>query len=145
MERILGLDLGTKTLGIAMSDSLGIVHGIENYNFPDYYYLKARNKVHEISSKENINHIVIGYPLHMNGEISDRAKSCIRFKDDLLKENPNLKIDLMDERLTTVEANERMIEMDVPFKKRKQIIDMVSAIIILETYLNKISIEKRRD
>lgn len=137
MEKIIGLDLGTKTLGISISDSLGIVHGYENYVFPEFYYKKARERVLEIASKENVNKLVLGYPLHMNGEISERAKSCLRFKEDLLKDNPNLIIEMIDERLTTVEANERMIEMNLSSRRRKEIIDMMSAVVILETYINK--------
>ena len=71
----------------------------------------------------------------MNGEISERAKSCLRFKDDLLKDNPNLKITMVDERMTTIIANRRLLEADLSHKKRKEVIDKMSAVVILESYM----------
>lgn len=136
MKKILGLDLGTKTLGIAMSDSLLIAaHGYENFSFEFGNYKKARERVLEICSKEDIEEIALGYPLHMSGELSKRAESCMRFKDDLLKENPNLKITLVDERMTTIIANRRLLEADISRKKRKEVIDKMAAVVILESYL----------
>ena len=137
MKKILGLDLGSKTLGIAISDSLGIAaHGYENFVFEPGNYKKAREHVLEITSKEGIDEIVLGYPLHMSGEVSPRAESTSRFKDDLLKENPNLNITLVDERLTTVIATRRLLEADISRKKRKEVIDKMSAVVILETYMS---------
>lgn len=136
MKKILGLDLGTKTLGIAISDSLGIAaHGYENFTFEFGNYKKARERVLEIVQKENIEEIALGYPLHMSGEVSPRAESSKRFKEDLEKDNPNLKIILVDERLTTVIAHKRLMEADLSRNKRKEVIDMMSAVVILETYL----------
>lgn len=138
MKKILGLDLGTKTLGIAISDSLGLAaHGYENFNFEEFNYKKAREHVIEITKEEDIDEIALGYPLHMNGELSNRAKSCIRFKDDLLALNPNLKIELVDERLSTVEAQERMHNLGYNAKQMKKNIDMMAAVVILETYMSK--------
>ena len=85
--------------------------------------------------KENIEEIALGYPLHMSGEVSPRAESSKRFKEDLEKDNPNLKIALVDERLTTVIAHKRLMEADLSRNKRKEVIDMMSAVVILETYL----------
>ncbi|MCR5332898.1 MAG: Holliday junction resolvase RuvX [Bacilli bacterium] len=136
MKKILGLDLGTKTLGIALSDSLGIAaHGYENFTFEFGNYKKARERVLEICQKENVDEIALGYPLHMSGEVSPRAESSKRFKEDLEKENPNLKITLVDERLTTVIAHKRLMEADLSRKKRKDVIDEMSAVVILETYM----------
>lgn len=136
MKKILGLDLGTKTLGIAMSDSLLIAaHGYENFTFEFGNYKKARERVLEICSNEDIEEIALGYPLHMSGELSKRAESCNRFKDDLLKENPKLQITLVDERMTTIIANRRLLEADISRKKRKEVIDKMSAVVILESYL----------
>lgn len=136
MKKILGLDLGTKTLGIAISDSLGIAaHGLENFAFEFGNYKKAREHVLEIVERENIEEIALGLPLHMSGEMSQRAESAIRFKDDLLKENPNLKIVMIDERMTTIIANRRLLEADLSRNKRKQVIDEMSAVVILESYM----------
>ena len=85
--------LPSKSLGIAISDSLGIAaHGYMNFTFPFCEFHLARKKVHEICEKENVKEIALGLPLHMSGEMSERANSCLRFRDDLMKENPNLKI-----------------------------------------------------
>ena len=136
MDKVLGLDLGTKTLGIAISDALGLAaHGYENFVFKEFNYKKARQRVLEICKEENIHEIALGYPLHMNGELSKRAQSCMRFRDDLIKECPELKIELIDERLSTVEAQERMHNLGYNTKQMKKVIDMMAAVVILETYL----------
>lgn len=136
MKRVLGLDLGTKTLGIAISDSLGIAaHGYENFTFEFLNFKKARERVHEICKKEDVDTIALGYPLHMSGEKSERALSVERFKKDLENENENLKITLIDERMTTIMANNRLLEADLSRNKRKKIIDMMSAVVILESYM----------
>lgn len=136
MKKILGLDLGSTTLGVAMSDSLGIAaHGYENFVFEKGNYKKARERVLQICSKENIDEIALGYPLHMSGEISPRAESSKRFKEDLEKENPNLKIALVDERMTTMIASNRLKEANLSRKKRDNVIDMMSAVVILESYM----------
>ena len=138
MERILGLDLGTTTLGMAINDSIGIaVHPYENFRFEPNNYKKARDKVHEVLLKENIKTIVLGYPLNMDDRKGERASSTERFKADLEKENEGVNIILVDERLSTVEAHQRLYDMGVPSKKHKEMIDAMSAVIILETYLNK--------
>ena len=138
MDKVLGLDLGTTTLGIAMIDSLGFIFGVENYRFPVGYYKLAKERVKYHLEREKINLVVLGYPLNMNGEEGDRTKSVERFKSELEIENPNVKFILVDERLSTVEAHERLINQGYSLKKRKEIIDMVSAEIILENYLARL-------
>ena len=102
MEKILGLDLGTTTVGIATNDSLGItVHPIETFRFEPGNFKAAREHVVELCQKEGIKDIVLGYPLYASGDLSPHAKSCIRFKDDLLKLDPTLNIELVDEAFTT--------------------------------------------
>ena len=136
MDRILGLDLGTKSLGIAISDSLGIAaHGYMNFTFPFCEFHLARKKVHEICEKENVKELALGLPLHMSGEMSERANSCLRFRDDLMKENPNLKITMIDERMTTIIANNRLLDANLSREKRKKVIDQQSAVVILESYM----------
>ena len=134
MKEVLGLDLGTTTLGIASIDSLGFISGIENFTFPVGYYKLVRERVKYYLEQENIHKVVLGYPLNMNGEEGERTKSVLRFKSDLEKENPGIEIILIDERLSTVEAHERLIAQGYSPEKRKKIIDMVSAEIILENY-----------
>lgn len=138
MSKVLGLDLGTKTLGIAMSDSLRIAaHGYENFTFENGNYKKARERVLEIVGKENITEIALGYPLNMNGVEGERCESVNRFKKDLLEANPNLKITLIDERMTTIIANNRLLEADLSRQKRKKVIDEMSAVVILESFLSR--------
>lgn len=136
MSKIIGLDLGTTTLGIAISDdSQKFVFGREIFRFKVNNYYAARQYVLELVNKEDIDTIVIGLPLNMDGSEGERAISTRRFADDLLKMKKNLIIRFQDERLTSVEANERLIAQGYDNKKRKENIDMVAAMVILETYL----------
>ena len=139
MDRIIGFDLGEKTLGIAISDPLGITaRGIETFRFNENDFNKAVNHALEVINNENVNDVVIGYPLNMDGSISYMAVNVLNFKESLLKLKPSLNIVLIDERLSTVSANRNLMEMNLSPKKRKEIIDMEAAIIILEMYLEKI-------
>ncbi len=136
MSKIIGLDLGTTTLGIAISDdSQKFVFGREIFRFKVNNYYAARQYVLELVNKEDIDTIVIGLPLNMDGSEGERAISTRRFADDLLKMKKNLIIRFQDERLTSVEADERLIAQGYDNKKRKEKIDMVAAMVILETYL----------
>ena len=105
MKKYLGLDLGTKTLGIAYNDVLGFVHGLETFRFDKNQYIVARKHVIELSEKMMINDIVIGLPLHLSGEESEMSQNVKRFIEDLKKEKPALNIETMDERLSSVTAN----------------------------------------
>ncbi|MEG0977645.1 MAG: Holliday junction resolvase RuvX [Bacilli bacterium] len=134
--KIIGLDLGTTTCGIAITDSLLIcAHGYENYRFEPGNYKKCREHILEILAKENVSELCIGLPLHMSGDESDRSESTRRFVDDLLKESPNLKVEFVDERMTTIIANKRLMEANVSHSKRKEVIDKMAAVAILESYL----------
>lgn len=134
-EKYLGLDLGTTTIGIAYSDSLGIIHNYENFSFERGNYKKAREHVIEVCKELEITNIVMGYPLQIDRQEGDRCKSTQRFKEDLLKLNPNLSIILHDESYSTYEAKERLLEGGVKPSDLKKYIDMVSAFVILEDYL----------
>lgn len=136
MNRIMGLDLGTKTLGIAISDALGIAaHGYENFRFSEKAYQQAIAHVVTLLKKESINEVALGLALNMDGSESNSSKAARIFKDELLKHLPNLKIEMVDERMTTMQANKILLEADLSRAKRKQVIDMESAVMILETYL----------
>lgn len=135
MERYIGLDLGTTTLGIAISNSLGIVYGRENFNFERGNYKKAREHVLDLVNKENIYNIVIGLPLTLDNQVGERAKSVKRFMEDILKINDKIQVFYQDERYSTIEAYERMNEMNMKKTNKENLIDMFSAIIILETFL----------
>ena len=135
MEKYIGLDLGTTTLGVATSDVLGFVHGLETFRFPKDAYSQARDYVHKLVEKTGIKNLVIGLPINMDGSQGFRADSSKRFKEDLLKEDPSLKIELVDERLTTVSAHKTLSQLNVSGKERKGSVDRVAACEILDFYL----------
>ena len=132
----LGLDLGTKTLGISMSDTTGL---IANSYKTIKYNGQLDNLVEEVKKillEEPIKTIVLGYPKNMNNTVGESAKRAELFAEKLKKQ---LKIDvvLQDERLSTIEATNYLLEADMSRKKRKQKIDSLAANIILQTYLDR--------
>ena len=135
MEKYLGLDLGTTTLGVASSDVLGFVHGVETFRFPKEAYSQARDYVHKLVEKTGVKNLVIGLPINMDGTQGFRAYSSKRFKEDLLKEDPTLKIELVDERLTTVSAHKTLNQLNVSGQQRKGAVDRIAACEILDFYL----------
>lgn len=137
MERVLGLDLGSRTCGIAISDSLGIPHPRENFRFEEGAYRQCLKHIKEYLEKENVHTVALGYPLNMDGSIGPSAERSIRFKEELLEMDKTLKVELVDERLTTVMATNSLLEADLSRNKRKKIIDQQSAVIILGAYLEK--------
>ena len=128
MGKVLGLDLGTRTLGIAISDVAGwYAYGLENFRFEEGNYQKAAH--HEIKV------VCLGLPLNMNGTMSPRAESALRFKEELLAICPDIKVEMIDERWTTKIATNRLLEANLSRNKRKKVIDQQAAVVILETYL----------
>lgn len=134
--KILGLDLGTTTLGIAIKDELDIVHMYENFSFEPGNFKKARTHLNEVIKKENISKVVIGLPLQLDGIEGKRAISTRRFVNDYIKEFGNVEFIYLDERFTTIEAKERLLLADYKNDKIKANIDAMSAVIILEDYIN---------
>ena len=135
--RILGIDYGEARVGIAITDPLGITaQGLEtiNRNGSDKVILR---KLDELMQKYEIETIVVGMPLHLNGTISERAKITQEFIHKLKCKYNKIKIETVDERLTTVEAHKTMIFLDINKNKKKNIVDTISAVYILETYINK--------
>ena len=135
LDKVLGLDLGTTTLGIAYSDSFGFVHGIETFRFDRNQYIVARKHVLELLEKMGINEIAIGLPLHLSGNMSEMANNVLRFKEDLLKEKPGLIINTVDERLSSVSAHNSISERGMNHTQRKNSVDRIAACIILDTYV----------
>ena len=142
MSKILGLDLGTTTIGIASTDVLGIAHGRETFRFEPGNFKKAREHVLEICQNEGITEIVLGVPYYESGDLSPHAQSCLRFKSDLLKANPNLTIHEIDESYSTIDADEKLKEMNLSYEKRKALVDEYAAVVILERYLRKMEEQK---
>lgn len=139
--RILGFDLGTRTLGISISDETCTISTVySTLRFEEGDYDSIIPKIKEIVDKENVSTIVLGLPKNMNNSYGDRALTTLEFKEKL-EENMNVEVIMQDERLTTVEATNYMLETDISRKKRKKKIDSLAANIILQTYLDR----RRRD
>ncbi len=137
--RILGIDYGEARVGIAITDPLNITaQGLETIqrNGSDKVVLR---RLDEIFENYDVDTIVIGMPFNMNGSISERAKITEQFVHKLKCKYNKMKITTIDERLTTVEAHKTMNFLDVNKNKKKNIVDTISAMYILETYLNKIN------
>ena len=136
--RKLGIDYGDARVGLAITDELNItVQGLETIlrNGSDKVILK---KLDEIFEKYEVDTIVVGMPFNMDGSISERAKITEKFVHKLKCKYNKIKIETIDERLTTVEAHRTMNFLDVKKNKKKNIVDTISAVYILETYLNKL-------
>lgn len=136
--RILGIDYGETRVGIAITDELGITaQGLEtiSYNGNDKQLLL---KIDEIIEKyNNIGTIVVGMPFHMNGDKSTRAEKTEKFIHKLKCKYNKIKIDYIDERLTTVQAHKTMNDLNINKKKKRGLVDTISAVYILESYMNR--------
>ena len=135
--RYLGLDLGTRTLGISISDTtLTIANPLKTIRFDDSDYLSLIPELDKIINEYDISKIILGLPKNMNNTIGERCQTTVEFKK-ILNDNFNIEVIMQDERLTTVEATNYMLEADISRKKRKKKIDSLAANIILQTYLDK--------
>ena len=137
--RILGIDYGDVRTGIAITDSLGITaQGLEtiNNNNSDRVLLK---RLEEIINQYEVETIVIGMPLNLKGEKTVRAEKTEKFIHKLKCKFNKIPIEIVDERLTTVQAHKTMNFLDVDKRKKKNIVDTIAAIYILETYLGKLN------
>ena len=137
MKRFLGIDYGDARTGIAITDALGITaQGLETINNKgsDKIILK---RLDELFSQYDVDTIVIGRPINMNGTESERTETTDKFIHKLKCKYNNMKIEIIDERLTNVAAHKTMNFLDVNKYKKKNIVDTISAVYILETYLNK--------
>ena len=135
----LGLDLGTKTLGLAISKGV-IATTLKTIRYDDID--KLIEQLNEIILDNKIDIIVLGMPKNMNNTIGPRAIETLEFKQKL--ENLNYNVVLQDERLSTVSAHNYMIKADLSRKKRKEKVDALAATIILQTYLDKENNNERR-
>jgi putative Holliday junction resolvase len=135
--RILGLDLGTRTLGVAISDNTETIATFyTTIHFNENDYKSAIEKLRIIIDKEKISMIVLGLPKNMNNSVGESAVRSLEFKKKLETEFL-LTVEMQDERLTTVEATNYLIKADMSRKKRKNKVDGLAASIILQTYLDK--------
>ncbi len=136
--RIMGLDLGDKTIGVSVSDETKIIAQglctIKRKSLND-----DLNALDRIIKEQNINKIVIGLPKNMNNTIGDRGNKSIKFSEILKEHFDDLDIELWDERLTTISAEKVLLEADVRRKKRKEHIDKLAAVFILQNYLDSLN------
>jgi len=134
--RVLGIDYGDARVGLALTDPLGITaQGLEtvHYNGNDKQLLK---RLDEILSQYEVDTIALGMPLNLKGEETVRAEVTRAFLHKLKCKYPKLRIELVDERLTSVQAHKTMNDLQIKNNKKKDIVDTLAAVYILETYIN---------
>ncbi|MER2225738.1 MAG: Holliday junction resolvase RuvX [Carnobacterium sp.] len=136
--RTMGLDVGSKTVGVAVSDPFGwTAQGIEIIKINEAQEEYGIERVGELIKIHEVTKVVIGLPKNMNNSIGPRAEASLRYAE-LIKETFNLPVILQDERLTTVQAERMLIEEgNTSRAKRKKVIDKLAAVMILQNYLNQ--------
>ncbi|MFN7249182.1 MAG: Holliday junction resolvase RuvX [Anaerobacillus sp.] len=137
--RTLGLDVGTKTIGVAASDELGwTAQGVETIKRDSENPQSDWDKLSKLITDLDINKVVVGLPKNMNGTIGPSGEACQQFAEEV-KQRFALPVILWDERLTTVAAEKMLIAADMSRKKRKKVIDKMAAVMILQGYLDSSS------
>ena len=134
--RYLGLDLGTKTLGLALSDRMGMIASSYKILKHNEEYDKLIEILGQEIKENEVTELVLGFPKNMNNTIGERGQIALDFKEKLEKKF-NLPVHMQDERLTTVQAENMLISNDTSRKKRKKVIDSLAATIILQSYLDR--------
>ena len=140
--RIMGLDFGSKTVGVAVSDALLITaQGIEIVRREQENKLRRTlARIEELVKEYEVEKIVLGLPKNMDGSCGERVEKTMEFKA-MLERRTGLEIIMWDERLTTVEAERTLIESSVRRENRKKYIDKIAAVIILQGYLDSLSMK----
>lgn len=142
--RILGLDFGARTVGVAVSDELGLMaHGVEiiRRKSPDKLR-RTLARIEELAAFYDVEKIVLGYPKNMNNTEGERCARTKEFKEWLARRT-DLPVELWDERLTTVSARHIMDEGGMDKKKQKEYVDEIAAMLILQGYLDRMQNEKK--
>ena len=144
--RIMGLDYGTKTVGVAISDALKITaQGIETIQRKEENKLrKTCARIEQLIKEYEVEKIVLGFPKHMNNDVGERAEKSLEFKA-MLERRTGLEVVMWDERLTTVAAERTLIESSVRRENRKQYVDKIAAVFILQGYLDLLSMRNGAD
>lgn len=140
--RIIGLDFGSKTVGVAVSDELGITaQGLEIVRRESESKLrKTLARIEQIISEYNCEKIVLGFPKNMNNTLGERAEKTLAFKE-MLERRTGLEVVMWDERLTTVSADKTMMEAGVRRENRNKYVDQIAATFILQGYLDYIAMK----
>lgn len=135
--KIIGLDLGSTTLGVSISDALGLIAtNLTTIRFKPNDYDDALQQLLLLNNTHKVKKMVLGLPKHMNGDIGIRGEISLEFKKKL--EQHHIEVILWDERLSTVSAHKLLTSLDIKAKKRKNIIDQFAASNILQGYLDSI-------
>ncbi len=136
--RYLGLDLGNRTCGIAVSDGLGIIAtGVETYRFKEKDLQNVLNYVKMLVADRKVDKVVLGLPKNMDGTLGFQSEYVLEFKQML--ESEGIAVELFDERLSTIQVTKIMIDADLSRQKRKQQVDKLAAVVILQSYLDSIN------
>ena len=140
--RVLGLDFGSKTVGVALSDPLLVTaQGLEIIRRDKENKIrKTLARIQEIVETNEVDRIVLGFPKNMNNTIGERGNKTLEFKE-MLEKRLNIPVIMWDERLTTVSADKTMMEVGVRREDRKQYVDSIAATFILQGYLDSLSIK----
>ena len=138
--RIMGLDYGSKTVGVAISDPLCITaQGIETIERKEENKLRRTlARIEELAKEYEVEKIILGFPKNMNNTVGERGEKSLEFKE-MLERRTGLPVIMWDERLTTVEAERTLIESNVRRENRKKYIDKIAAVFILQGYLDSLS------
>ena len=137
--RYLGLDLGSKTLGMAVSDTTGMIAtNLGTLYFNDENYDSLLEPLKKVIAENKVERIVLGLPKNMDNTLGTRAMITLEFKEKL-ESTFNLEVIMEDERLTSVISNNVLISADISRKKRKKKVDGMAAVLILQSYLDKIN------
>ena len=141
--RIIGLDFGPRTVGVAVSDPLGLTaQGLEIIRRTSENKLRRTlARIEEIAKEYQADTIVLGLPKNMNNTLGERAEKSLEFKE-MLERRTGLPVIMWDERLTTVAANRTLIESGVRRENRKEYVDMIAAVYILQGYLDSLEREE---
>lgn len=139
--RILGLDYGSKTVGVAVSDPLGLTaQKVETiWRKQENKLRRTLARIEELIAEYEVEKIVLGFPKNMNNTVGERAEKTLEF-GEMLKKRTGLEVIMWDERLTTVEADRTLIEAGVRRENRKQYLDGIAAVFILQGYLDSLSV-----
>ena len=138
--RIMGLDYGSRTVGVAVSDPLKITaQAVETITRKDENKLRRTcARIEELIDEYQVEKIVLGLPKHMNNDIGDRAEKSIEF-GRMLERRTGLEVVMWDERLTTVEAERTLIDIRIGRENRKKYVDQIAAVFILQGYLDSLA------
>lgn len=138
--RILGLDYGSKTVGVAVSDPLGLTaQRVETiWRKQENKLRRTLARIEELAAEYKVERIVVGLPKNMNNTMGEKAEKSLEFKE-MLEKRTSLPVVMWDERLTTVEAERTLMEAGVRRENRKEYLDSIAAVLILQGYLDSLA------